>query len=84
MRNLLNVMNDVEHILHEPSDKEFPSEDGLTGIPHRIHCTATEDSGGSELDELDRITIENFLDALAQVALSVAARRASKGQEEDS
>ena len=61
-----------------------PEKDGLTGIPQRIHCTATEDSGGSENDELDRIAIENFLDALAQVALSVASRRASKGQGDDS
>ena len=61
-----------------------PETDGLTGIPRGIHCTATQDSGGSEVDELDRIDIENFLDALAGVALSVAARRASKGQSEDS
>ena len=61
-----------------------PDEDGLTGIPQRIHCPATDESGGSENDELDRIDIENFLDALAQVALSVASRRASEGQGEDS
>ena len=63
---------------------ETQKKDGLTGIPRRIHCTATDESGGSENDELDRIDIENFLDAFAQVALSVATRRASKGQGEDS
>ena len=67
-----------------PRNATDPAEDGLTGIPQRIHCTATQDSGGSEVDELDRIDIENFLDALAQVALSVAARRAAEGQGEDS
>ena len=65
-------------------NNKTPEKNGLTGIPQRIHCTATEDSGGSEVDELDRIDIENFLDALAQVALSVATRRAIKGQREDS
>lgn len=72
-------MSSTEH-----QNSKTPDTDGLTGIPERIHCTATRDSGGSEVDELDRIDIENFLDAFAQVALSVAARRASKGQDEDS
>ena len=56
---------------------------GLTGIPESIHCPATQNSGGSNTHELDQITIENFLDALAQVAISVAARRTSKRQSED-
>ena len=66
-----------------PESAAMELRDGLTGIPRRIHCTATQDSGGSELDELDRIDIDNFLDALAGVALSVAARRASEAQGED-
>ena len=80
-------MNQTKHSPGVEPDFDSPEtaeKDGLTGIPERIHCTATEDSGGSEIDELDRIDIENFLDALAGVALSVAARRASKGQSEDS
>ena len=71
-------MRDVEHIIHEPSDEEFPSEDGLTGIPHRIHWPATQDSGGSELDELDRIAIEDFLDTLADIAIRVATRQSAE------
>lgn len=71
-------MSDVEHILHEPSDKEFPSEDGLTGIPHRIHWPATQDSRGSELDEIDRIAVENFLDTLADISIRVASRQAAE------
>ena len=71
-------MNNVEHILHEPSSEEFPSEDGLTGIPHRIHWPATQDSGGSELDELDVIAIENFLDTLADIAIRAATRHSAE------
>ena len=71
-------MSDVEHIIHEPSDEEFSSEDGLTGIPHRIHWPATQDCGGSELDELDQIAIENFLDALANIAIRAAIRHSAK------
>ncbi len=76
-------MSNVEHIKHEPSDKEFPSEDGLTGIPHRIHWPATQDSGGSELDEIDRIAIENFLDTLADIAIRVATRQSAELQAQD-
>ncbi len=67
----------------EQQDSNIPEKNGLTGIPQRVPCTATQDSAGSGIDELDRIDIENFLDVLAQVALSVAGRRASKGQGED-
>ena len=70
-------------------DHGFQTEDGnpcegLTGIPRRRQCTATEDSGASAVHELARNDIENFLDALAQAALSVTARRAIKGQGENS
>ena len=51
---------------------------GLTGIPQRIHWPATHISGGSQSDELDRIAIEAFLDALADVAISIAAREHSE------
>ena len=67
-------MSDLEHIIHEPSSEEFFSENGLTPIPHRIHWAATQDRGGSELDELDEIAINNFLDTLAELAISIAAR----------
>ena len=67
-------MSDLEHIIHEPSSEEFFSENGLTTIPHRIHWAATQDRGGSELDELDEIAINNFLETLAEIAVSIAAR----------
>ena len=76
-------MSDVEHILHEPSDKEFPSENGLTPIPHRIHWPATQESGGSELDELDRNAVENLLDTLADIAIRVATRQSAELQAQD-
>ena len=60
------------------------ASNGLTGIHTRIHCPATQISGWSEPDdELDRIAIDNFLDVLAQVALSIATRRTAENQEED-
>ena len=47
---------------------------GLTSIHGRIHCAATQDADDN--DELDRIAIDNFLQTLADVALSIAKRRA--------
>ena len=76
-------MSDVEHILHEPLSEEFSSENGLTCIPHRIHWPATQDSGGSELDELDQIAIENFLDTLADIAIRVATRQSAEHEAQD-
>ena len=67
-------MDNVEHIPHDSSSEEFFSENGLTPIPHRIHWAATQDRDGSELDEIDRIAVENFLDTLAEIAISIAAR----------
>ena len=46
---------------------------GLTGIPQRIHCVATQDRVEPE-NEIDRMVIDNFLEALADVALAAAAR----------
>ena len=49
------------------------SLNGLTGIPQPIHSGATETTYGSDLDQ---ITIDHFLDMLAEVALAVATRNA--------
>ena len=46
---------------------------GLTGIPQRIHCVATQDRVGSE-NELDRMMIDNFLHTLGEIAISIASR----------
>ncbi len=76
-------MSNVEHILHEPSNEEFTSGDGLTGIPHRIHWPATQDSGGSELNELDRNAVDNFLDTLADIAIRAATRESAEHEAHD-
>ena len=60
-------------------DRDFRGHDEaeeLTGIPPRIQCHATP------LEVMD-LQIEAFLDALADVALSVAARSLATQQDED-
>ena len=76
-------MDNVEHIPHDSSSEESFSENGLTPIPHRIHWPATQESGGSDLDELDRIAVENFLDTLADVAIRAATRQAVEHEAQD-
>ncbi len=56
------------------------ASNGLTGIEKSIHCPASDVTQEAGYDELDRIAIEHFLDTLAQVALSVAAREVEEGQ----
>ena len=51
--------------------------EGLTPIGARIHCATTP-------LEVQQLRIEAFLDALADVALSVAARSLEPGPEGDS
>ena len=53
-------------------------ENGLTSIPQPIHWPATHISGGSDTHELDRIAAEAYLYALADVAISIAARECSE------
>ncbi len=45
----------------------------MTCIRECIHCVATQGTEGD--DELDRIEIENFLDTLAEIAMSIARRK---------
>ena len=56
---------------------------GLTGIQEPIHWPATQDSGGSELDEMDRIAIENFLDTLAEIAIKAVTRESAEHEAQD-
>ena len=49
----------------------------LTSIDEPIHCTATPDQT-EEREELDEIDINNFINTLAEVAMSVAVRLANK------
>ncbi len=60
-----------------PVNVDDTPSNGLTGIPRSIHCPATPIQCKVENnDELDTIAIERFLDTLAAVALSIAAREA--------
>jgi hypothetical protein len=51
--------------------------EGLTRIRAGIHCSATTDTG-AELDELEKMQVDHFLNTLAEIALAVASRQASK------
>ena len=51
----------------------------LTSIHRGIHCAATPNTP-EELDELDQIAINNFLDTLVEIALAVARRRQQQNQ----
>jgi hypothetical protein len=59
--------------------KESGGQNGLTPIPHRIHCLATTERVGGK-DELHEIAVEHFLDTLAELALAVASRKLAKCQ----
>lgn len=48
--------------------------EGLTGIPARIHSATTP-------EEVQRLQIDHFLDAIADVALSAAARNLASGEQ---
>jgi hypothetical protein len=61
------------------SRKESGGENGLTPMPPGIHCPATTERVGGR-DELDEITVDNFLDTLAQVALAIASRKAAQNR----
>ena len=62
------IKPDIRQTVDEPEDIS-----GLTSIRGRIHCAATQDADDN--DELDRIAIDNFLQTLTDVALSIAKRR---------
>ncbi len=58
-------------------DKQAKGQpEGLTCIPQRIHYSATPKE--EPLSEVDIIAVEQFLDTLAEVAMSVASRRLQK------
>ena len=71
-------MDDLQNTQENTVEAVDSASNGLTGIPNPIHWPATHISGGSITDELDRIAIEAFLDALADVAISIAARECSE------
>ncbi len=76
-------MEELENAREKPVKAVDSAENGLTGIPSAIHWPATHISGGSQSDELDRIAVEAFLDALADVAISIAAREHSEKNDQE-
>jgi acyl-coenzyme A thioesterase PaaI-like protein len=52
---------------------------GLNSIHGGIHCAATNEgvSDTNELDEVQQLQVNHFLQTLADVALAVAARKAA-------
>ena len=79
-------MEELRDIHQNAVEAEDSVENGLTSIHQGIHWPATHISGGSDTHELDRIAVEALLDALADVAISIAARESSEknDQERDS
>ena len=53
---------------------------GLTPIHPRIHCAATPDTP-EELNELDRMAIDNLIDELASITISIARRSARPAED---
>ena len=76
-------MDDLQNIHEKPINAVDSAQNGLTSIHQRIHWPATHISGGSDTHELDRIAIEAFLDALADVAFSIAAREHTEKNDEE-
>ena len=58
-----------------PIRSETTPPEGLTRIHARIHCAATPDTG-EEYSELDLMAIDNFIDELANITVSIIRRRA--------
>ena len=65
---------DEEQERQSLGDGENGPPDRLTSIHARIHWADTADTTELE-NELDRITINRFLDTLVEVALAVARRQ---------
>ena len=64
-----------------PVHPQKPHSEGLTSIHTRIHCATTPDTSG-KADELDSIDIDNLINTLAEVAISVARREQQRGDHE--
>ena len=76
-------MEELHDMNEYPINAVDSAQNGLTSIHQGIHWPATHISGGSDTHELDRIAVETFLDALADVTISIAARElAEKNNQE--
>ena len=73
--------------LHDRNENAIEAEDsaqnGLTSIHQGIHWPATQEPVEAEYHELDRIAVEAFLDALADVTISIAAREHAEKKDQE-
>ena len=76
-------MCDLKDIDENARNAVDSAENGLTGIPGAIHWPATQEPVEAEYHELDRIAVEAFLDVLADVAISIAAREHSEKNDQE-
>ena len=76
-------MEELQNIGENARNAVDSAENGLTGIPGAIHWHATQEPVEAEYHELDRIAVEAFLDALADVAISIAAREHAEKNDEE-
>ena len=65
-----------------PIDGSNDASQGLTPIHPRIHCAATPDTD-EEHSELDRMAIDNLIDELASIAISITRRSARPTEDID-
>ena len=57
--------------MNNPTEKATPN--GLTPIPRRIHCAATEDA--SEGTNIEAIQRKEFIRVLAEIAMAISKRQ---------
>ena len=77
-------MSDLDNVRQFPRKALNSVPNGLTSIHPRIHCVATQDAtiDLDSYDELDQIDIDNLINTLAKVAISVARREQQCGDHE--
>ena len=68
-------MGEITPISHSNGDSH-----GLTPIHPRIHCAATPDTP-EEHSELDAIAIDNFIEELASITISIIRRSARPAED---
>ena len=76
-------MEELQNMNENGVDAEDSVENGLTGIPNPIHWPATQEPVEAEYYELDRIAVDNFLDTLANVAVTIAAREHAEKNDQE-
>jgi len=58
---------------HSGDPSRTDDQNGLTPIPRRIHCAATEDA--SEGTDIEAIQRKEFVRVLAEIAMAISKRQ---------